>query len=343
MWVYSFVFIISLFLFSTIAGGQKVDPVAFFQEEGTISLYLWGHLKNLDQSKEMGIKRPGEAQMVMPDGKEHKSAIEFTGRGKFRFELCNPPPLMLYFKNKNMGELSKLGKLKMVWACQGSDYYNKLVIKEFLIYKMYNLITPYSFRVRPLHVVFNDSSRNGNTINRVGFLLEDVDDLASRLNSREYQDILVNPKETNQQLYALMVMFQYMIGNTDWAIINYQNIKLIVADSTQTIQLITIPYDFDNSGLVNANYALPPEIMPIDNVTERYNKGMALSMENVKMAADLYKIAEPELIHLVENTKGLSQSDQRYVKNYLYDFFEAMNDFERFSKVFLKDSKSSKK
>jgi hypothetical protein len=207
---------------------------------------------------------------------------------------------------------------------------------------MYNLITPYSFRVRPLHVVFNDSSRNGNTISRVGFLLEDVDDLASRLNCREYQDIVVNPMETNQQLYALMVMFQYMIGNTDWAIVNYQNIKLIVADSSQKIQPITIPYDFDNSGLVNANYAVPPETMPIDNVTERFNKGRALSMDDIKMATDKFKQAEDGLMHLVENTQGLSPSDHRYIKNYLYSFFKEMKDVERFNKVFLKDNKSSK-
>jgi hypothetical protein len=172
--------------------------------------------------------------------------------------------------------------------------------------------------------------------------MEDIDDVAARLHSHEYQDTVINARETNQQLYALMVMFQYMIGNTDWAIINYQNIKLIVADSAQIIQPVTIPYDFDNCGLVNATYAVPPETMPIDNVAERYNKGISLSIENIRMAADIFKKAEPELLHLIENTKSLSSSDRRYLTNYLYSFFNEMKNFERFSKVFLKDNKSSK-
>jgi hypothetical protein len=344
MRAYLFVYIISFFLFSSIVSGQKVDPVSFFQEQETVGLQLWGDLKNIDQPKQYGIKRPGFACMVLPDSIEYKSAIEFTSRGKSRFELCDPPPLMLYFKNKNKnkGPLSKLGKLKMVWACESGDYYNKLVLREYLVYKMYNLITPYSFRVRLLNVVFNDSSRNGSSIKRIGFLMEDIDDVAARLHSHEYQDTVINARETNQQLYALMVMFQYMIGNTDWAIINYQNIKLIVADSAQIIQPVTIPYDFDNCGLVNATYAVPPETMPIDNVAERYNKGISLSIENIRMAADIFKKAEPELLHLIENTKSLSSSDRRYLTNYLYSFFNEMKNFERFSKVFLKDNKSSK-
>ncbi len=340
MRVYTFIYIVSLILFSTIVSGQKVDPVAFFQEEGAIELQLWGHLKNIDQQKQFGIKRPGYARMVWPDGTEYKGAIEYTGRGKVRFELCDPPPLMLYFKNKNVGELSKLGKLKMVWSCQSGDYYNKVILREYLVYKMYNVLTPYSFRVRLLNVVFNDSSRDGNVVRRKGFLLEDVDDLAARHQSREYQDTVVRPMETNRQLYALMVMFQYMIGNTDWAIINYQNIKLIVADTAQRIQPVTIPYDFDNSGLVNANYAVPPETMPIDNVTERFNKGMALTLDEIQMATAVFKNKKDELMGLVESTDGLSASDRRYMNNYLYGFFEEMKDFERFSKVFLKDSKA---
>jgi hypothetical protein len=266
-------------------------------------------------------------------------AIEYTGRGKVRFEICDPPPLMLYFKNKNAGALKSLGKLKLVWSCQAGDYYNKIILKEFLVYKMYNLITPYSFRVRKLNVAFSDSSRDGSVINRKGFLLEDVDDLAARLQCREYQDTVVMPKEANQQLYALMVMFQYMIGNTDWALVNYQNIKLIVADSSSVLRPIAIPYDFDNSGLVNANYAVPPETMPIDNVTERFNKGMALTKDDIQMATAVFKSKKDELMGLVENADGLSSADRRYMSNFLQGFFEEMKDVERFNKIFLKESK----
>jgi hypothetical protein len=336
MKAFSFLFVVFLFLFSVPSEGQKVDPVAFFKGDSIIELHLSGHLKMIDQPKEYGIKRPGYARMVFPDGTEYKETIEFTARGKSRFTYCDPPPLMLYFKNKNAGGLSKLGKLKLVWSCQAGDYYNRLILRELLVYKMYNLITPYSFRARLLNVTFYDSSRNGSLINRKGFLLEDIDDLAARQLCSEYQDSVIRPTETNRQVYALMALFQYMIGNTDWSIANYQNIKLIVSDTSAFFRPIPVPYDFDNCGFVDAEYAVPHESMPIENVRERYNKAMALTIEDIQQAATVFRNVKPLLLDLVAKFEGLTPADRRYMHLYLNSFFEEMKNLEKFSKIFEK-------
>ncbi len=338
MRVVSVLFFGIIFLFAPAARTQKIDPVAFFREDSTPNLYLSGHLKGIDLPKESGVKRPGYARMVLPGGTEYQGAIEFTGRGKSRFVVCDPPPLMLYFKNRNEGGLSRLGKLKLVWSCQAGDYYNRLVAKELLVYKMYHLLTPFSFRVRELNIIFADSSKEGSILNRKGFLLEDVDDLAKRLQCSEYQDIEVKPAETNRRLYALMAIFQYMIGNTDWSIANYQNIKLIVPDTSTLFSPIPIPFDFDNCGLVDAEYAVPHESMPIENVRERYNKAMALPVEEIKIASEIILKAKPSLYSLVDRSNELTTADKRYIRHYLDSFFDEMKDFEKFSKIFLKNA-----
>jgi hypothetical protein len=336
MRIYLFVYIVSFILFTPVVYGQKVDPVAFFKEDAQLELNLLGHLKMIDQPKEVGVKRPGYARLVWPDGTEQKGAIEFTARGKSRLSYCDPPPLMLFFKNNNEGPLSKLGKLKLVWSCSSTDYYNQLLLREYLIYKMYNLITPYSFRARLTNVAFADSSRKGSVISRIGFLIEDVDDLATRHQCREYEDTMVVPERTNRQQYALMAMFQYMIGNTDWSIANYQNIKLIVEDTSSYLKPIPVPYDFDNSGLVDAEYAIPNEKIPVENVRQRYNKAMALPIEDIKMAAAVFRDAQAGIMNLVESQAGLSSGTRRYMHNYLNVFFEEMKDLDSFCNVFIK-------
>lgn len=342
MRVYPFVFFVSLFICASIVNGQKVDPVAFFNEDTLLELQLSGHLKLIDQPKEVGVKRPGFARMLWPDGREQKGAIEFTARGKSRLAYCDPPPLMLYFKNNNEGALSKLGKLKLVWSCNSTDYYNQLLLREYLIYKMYNLVTPYSFRVRLVNVAFADSSRKGAVISRRGFLLEDADDLADRQQCREYQDTMVIPEKTNIEQYTLMAMFQYMIGNTDWSISNYQNIKLLVPDTSTIFRPLPVPYDFDNSGFVDAEYAVPNELIPVENVRERYNKAMALPLGAVNAAATVLRNAQPGLMNLVDSQEGLTAGSRKYMRNYLNGFFEEMKDFEKFSKVFLNPASGAK-
>ena len=57
-------------------------------------------------------------------------------------------------------------------------------------------------------------------------------------------------------------MFNYMIGFLDWSPVYFHNVLLI---RTEDGRYITVPYDFDFAGVVNARYATaPPEI------TERY-------------------------------------------------------------------------
>ncbi len=59
---------------------------------------------------------------------------------------------MLNFKKQDSvgGEFSKIDKIKLVTHCSagGEEY----LLKEFLIYKMYNVLTEYGFKVRLLRV-----------------------------------------------------------------------------------------------------------------------------------------------------------------------------------------------
>ena len=56
-------------------------------------------------------------------------------------------------------------------------------------------------------------------------------------------------------IFDVLCLFEYMISNTDWNVSLLHNIKLIRKKDTK--EIIVVPYDFDYSGLVNADYAVP--------------------------------------------------------------------------------------
>ena len=82
-------------------------------------------------------------------GTEISLPAVFKTRGHFRKlkENCTYPPLQVHFTK---GEALKSSifkgqkKLKLVMPCTGEEY----VIREWMVYKLYNLITPKSFRAQ---------------------------------------------------------------------------------------------------------------------------------------------------------------------------------------------------
>ena len=193
--------------------------------------------------------------------------IKISRRGVTRKKICDFPPIKLKFPKKTLNSkgFSIFSSYKLVTHCmEGED---NLVLKEYLAYKLYNQLTDKSFRVQLAKIKYIDEDSSIPQEEHYGFLIESNKELASRLEGK-----LVDPKkykitQVDKEQYKKMVLFQYMIGNTDWNLTKGHNIKWVQSNS---IAVPTpIPYDFDYCGLVNASYALPHPQLPIKNVRER--------------------------------------------------------------------------
>ncbi len=123
----------------------------------------------------------------------------------------------------------------MVTPCRGDQY----VINEYLVYKLYNLITPKSFRARLVKVIYQDTVKNKSSDPYYGILLEEEKQMAKRNMSHSVEIERLSPKKTQKEIYLTMAVFEYLIGNTDWGVEYQQNIKLIKLDSTSIP--ITVP------------------------------------------------------------------------------------------------------
>jgi len=259
------------------------------------------------------------------DSSEISFSVNVKTRGHFRKDRsnCNYPPLMLNFEQSKQTTGSLFygqGKLKLVMPCSSDDY----VVKEWLVYKLYNLMTPKSFRARLVRVTMNDESKKKKA-SFYGILLEDEKQMAQRNHLIAVEKNLLRPQNTETDAFLSMAVFEYMIGNTDWSVQYLQNIKLLATNESAIPT--TVPYDFDHSGMVNAPYAHPAEELQMRSVQERRYRGYCITdMKIFDGTFDLFNRLKKDFYAVYTSCSLL---DAKYVKSitrYLDEFYTTINN-----------------
>lgn len=270
--------------------------------------------------------------------------IELSARGFTRRTggYCGFPPLRLNFDGPTLAgtQFEGQNKLKLVTQCNSSSPFAMLPVLEYAAYRLYNVITPLSYRVRAARVTYRDNARSDSPRTQFNFLIEDLDDTAARnhLVALEVGPAEVEATQLDPQAAANVAMFHFMIGNLDWDMVRgpqgedcCHNGKLIAASSETRAGIIPVPYDFDQSGWVNAPYALPPESLRVANVRVRYYRGYCRYNEQARVAAELYRARRAELYAVIDGETRLPERRREGAHNYLDGFFEILDDPARFN------------
>jgi hypothetical protein len=312
---------------------QSLSKKDLFGSDDILKITLTGNIRELMSDKGDDSKfHPLLLSYKTEKDGEDSLSIQAKTRGHFRKSMgnCTYPPLLLQFTKGDSLSPSifrEQKKLKLVMPCRGDNY----VIREWLVYKIYNLVTPKSFKARLVSVDLNDTKKKKTTPPFYGILLEEDQQMAKR-----NHDILIKkqlrPEQTDPIAFLKMAVFEYLIGNTDWSV-QYQNIKLIAADSLTTP--IPVPYDFDHAGIVEAPYAKPAEELEMNSVRERRYRGYCVADLNKfdeiiafygHLRADIYKLYT-----------DCTLLDTKYVREtvqYLDEFYKTINDPSASKKAF---------
>jgi hypothetical protein len=322
---------------SLTSAAQKVDKVKFFAEESIVNTTIEMDLKDLLAKKAKERFLPGTITMII-DGKPVTEKIKASARGNFRRETCYMPGLKLDFKTADSNSsLSKFKELKLSNGCSPGDDPGQLVIKEYLAYKIYNLLTDMSLRVRLMSINYKDVSGKRKPYTQFGFLIEDVDDMAKRNNMVEVEGTQYYTEQTNRDQMTLVTLFEYLIGNTDWSVPAYHNIKLIGPRDQPSVRPYVVAYDFDICGFVDPPYATIDEQLQdkISSVRERLNRGFPRTMEELKLAVKLFNERKDKIIGLIKNNEYLSARNKANSVDYVEDFYKTINDDRELKRVFV--------
>lgn len=321
---------LALFISITITGiaafAQPVDSIRFFKDEPVIAMTLTTDIKGLQAQKGNDVFQPATVSMKFPDSSLIEEPVNAGARGNFRRGYCRIPPIMIDFRHPGAVRLSSLGKLKLVIGCGSKDEDEQLLLKEFLIYKIYNLLEEKSFRVRLVKTNYADSKNRVKPFSQYSFLIEDDADMAKRNGCKKKDNAEFQTESTNRELMTKVAVFEYMIGNTDWSVPTSHNIKLIFARKDEMALPFAVPYDFDYCGLVDASYAVPSEVIGTEKITERVYRGFPRTMEELNQTLGLFKAKKEAIYSLINNFTLITERNRKIMISYLDDFYKIINN-----------------
>lgn len=308
------------------AQSSQINRQQFFLDDKVIQVTLTTDIKKLRSDKKISAWQPANIVMHFSDTSVISEVIRVQSRGEYRKANCDIAALMLNFKNPSSPVLSPLKKLKLVGGCRMGRGNEDLLLKEYLVYKIYNLLSGMSFRVKLLHINYNDSRGKTKSYSQYAFLIEDMKDISERNNCVEMKRKDFNTEGTNRQQMTLVSLFQYMIGNTDWSVPKYHNIRLMVSKNDTLSKPYAVPYDFDYAGIVDAPYAVPVEELGITSVKERLYRGFPRNMDELQSTLQIFKEKKEVILFTVNNFPLLGARVKRDITNYLEEFYEIINN-----------------
>jgi hypothetical protein len=303
---------------------QESTPNTLFNllsEYDPLKMNLVLDLDSLQEIKRTNNYMPSKFSYQMPNKEWEEWDMEIRARGKFRRTRCDFPPIKLNFSEK---ELKKAGfkpydEFKLVSHCLTGRPGKVIVLREYLIYKLYNILTPYSLRVKLVNASYMDSNSK-KKIKNIAILIEPKKELEKRLNAETCDDCFSVMKDSlNQETANIQALFQYMIGNTDWDIEKLRNVDLVKINGLE--EYYPIPYDFDFSGLVEAPYAVPSPDFSIRNNRQRLFLGMEEEKAALEAAIQVFEDKKEELYEEVKNFKEMSGYSRKRVIRYLDKFY----------------------
>jgi hypothetical protein len=318
---------------------SRVDSIKFFTDEKLIDITLTTDIRKLQTEKKIEVYQPGNVIFRFPDSTVITEDIRLYARGHFRRDNCLVPPIMLNFHNSTSPLLSSLGKLKLVIGCGLTSDDEQLVLKEFLIYKIYNLLDTKSFRARLVRVNYKDTRNKMKPFSQYAFFIEDDDDMARRNDCIKKEDKGVQTESTERNTMTKVAVFEYFISNGDWSVPGNHNTKLIYPKNNKTALPYVVPYDFDHSGLVNASYATPNEILGTESVTERVYRGFPRTMEELQAVFDVFIKQKENINDLIMNFTLLKERTRKQIVDYLGEFYKTINSKNQVKAIFIDNAR----
>jgi hypothetical protein len=304
--------------------GGSVTPL--FAGDAPIQITIKGPISTLSSKRSTG-NQPGTLTHA---GISYPIALSPRGITRLKKDVCQFPPLRVEFPQPPAANSLFHGqrRLKLVTHCRNSVDFQQKVLLEYSAYRIYNLLTPQSFRARLANIDYIDDS--GKPVaSRVGFFIEDIDDVARRngmVKPRTPDRIPVT--QLDPAAAGRFAVFNYMIGNLDWSMRAgpagegcCHNGRLI-APSQSAARMVPVPYDFDFSGLVDAPYAEPPEGLGVNSVRQRAYRGYCMYGAEGARAASEFASRRGEILGVFATVPGMDQRTRDRATSFVAGFFD---------------------
>jgi hypothetical protein len=331
-----------------ISGVSADSPVSrLFDSHSVLKLTLPVNFKTLCRPRETADcdYTATKLEIEDEDGVTQSIPVEIRIRGGWRAlsENCDVPLLFIRFSEQSTSgtpfegqsllplttHCGKFHGLANPIAARKHGSYEELLLREYLGYRLYNLITDTSLGVRLVRINYENPEKPGRIISSYAFFAEHFNSLAARKKAELLPRFSLDHETLDTHSANMLALYQFMIGNTDWSIVRQRNTILIQSPGGKQVP---VPYDLDMSGLVNAHYAGPAPGLPIDDVRERYYLGFCHPDIDWTSLFSEFRHMQAALLALPGEIRELGKKDQKSAVRYLEKFFTILNSAEQAKK-----------
>lgn len=333
------------FLFAAASAARASgDSDPLFQDSNLLEVRIAAPFTTILKNRSDEDELDGRFQYTDEAGEVVEVDVRIRARGRFRRDkkVCPFPPLRLNFKTSQTKKslFHKQDKVKLVTHCRDkARRYEQSLLREYVAYRILNELTEFSFKVRLLRVTYVDT--DGDDTDRVNyaFLIESDDRLAKRLDL-SVVDLERTKVSALQPAYMnLISTFHYLIGNTDFspiagadAVCCHNHVLL----GKEGELIFSVPYDFDQAGLVDAPYASANPRFKLNSVRKRLYRGRCANNEKLDATIAMFNDKRDAILKLASQQEGLDSKTSKVTSRYLASFFATIDVPKRVQSKFVK-------
>jgi hypothetical protein len=150
--------------------------------------------------------------------------------------------------------------------------------------------------------------------------------MEKRTKTKELNYSSVSQRNITPEMLDKTAIFNYMVGNTDWSVpIKHNVILLTPAKSASANENLIVAYDFDYSGIVGTDYAVPFESLPIKTVQERLYMAVCRSETEFANALTEFTEKKDEFYSVINTFPYITERSRKDMINYLDGFFSGLD------------------
>lgn len=324
--------------------GDNMSIAPLFSDDSLLSVTIRAPLTTLMTDRPDEQYLGGTFSYVGEDGEEHTLDLKLRTRGNYRRQEkhCDFTPIRLNFRRSQVAGTLLAGqdKLKLVTHCRNTKrYYEQLLLREFLAYRILQLMTTKSFSVRLMQITYIDTE-GGKPLTKLGFVIEDDDDVAARHGMNAVQGGDISSRDLDRRQQNLVNVFQYLIGNTEYSLSIAEPGKYCCHNSdlmaaTEGPPFIPLPYDFDFAGIVNAHYAEPNPRYDLRDVRQRLYKGECENNDLLPATFQLFHDRKDAIYGIVNELDLFSSRSRRDATAYLDRFYDHISKPKTVTRKFI--------
>jgi hypothetical protein len=295
-----------------------------FEIKEPLNITLEFNIKEFQRTRKDEKYQPAKMTCHVSDTFQVTHQVRVRARGIYRRDNCQMPPFWLNIKYAGIEaeDLSDVIKVKVVTRCRSASVYENYVLREYLVYQIYNLLSPYSFNTRLVRLTYVDTGRNNKVTEDWGFIIEPEEMMAERNDAMPIKSDVLSVRTVNQEIMDQVAFFHYMIGQCDYSVTGRHNLKILTLKEYGPTGFIPVPYDFDYTGLVNTNYAVPTENLGITSVRQRYFLGSCRSEKEYEETIAWLASYREEIENLILNFEYLEEGERVEMVEYLESYFK---------------------